>query len=209
MVDAFPEWLQPGDTGRLRIELVGDGGISETTNIAVKLSMEATNEVVSYQVATIPNNTSAISTMNANITTILGDLTKTFFPGVVGKISDLLLKPTPSFVVRELVGDFTGQFSIDRPSGPIGVDAFGINWEVLTVGEGIGIDPTTPQRFETNLLAIDVRYTDNDGHIFTGDAPRFDYSNGYYFWPTSFPTVIEGTIAPSVEVRLWWLLAGL
>jgi len=147
--------------------------------------------------------------MNANISTILADITKTFAPGIAGKIADLLLKPSPAFIVRELIGDFTGQFSVDRPSGPIGVDAFGINWEVLSYGGGIGIDPTTPQRFGLNILDLDIRYTDNDGHVFTGDAPVFDYSNGYYFWPTSFPTVIEGTIVPSVELRLYWLLAGI
>lgn len=86
-----------------------------------------------------------------------------------------LTKPPPGLQVRELIGDFTGNNAFTRPAPGVGVNAFGITWEVQTYGGGIGLDTGTPERFEIDLLEISTDHTDHDGHEFTSGAFRYTY----------------------------------
>lgn len=120
-----------------------------------------------------------------------------------------LAKPPVGFLTRELIGDYSGNVTFTRPSGPVGVDAFGLTWEVLTYGGGIGLDTGVPVRFETRLLDVQVQHTDHDGHLFVSHADEFDFSNWYLFFDPAFPTQVDVAIGPSVEIRFYWLLATL
>jgi hypothetical protein len=208
-VDAPPVWMNPGQNGKLRVELRGSAGAVETTDVTVELSMEATPVIISQQLGPIAAQSTSISQITQDVGAIREAVSLEWAPGIIGTISDLLFHPGPGFLVRELIGDFEGIQSFQRTAPGVGVNAFGLMWEVVSYGGGIGIDPTTPVFFETQLLLVEQRHTLADDQEYTSNVSEFHYSGGLYLFEPSFPTRINVTIAPSVTMRFWWLLVGL
>jgi hypothetical protein len=69
------------------------------------------------------------------------------------------------------------------------------------------LDTGTPVRFEVDLLELSTDHTDHDGHEFTSTAFRYAFSNAYHYFDPAFPTRVNVSIAPSVTMRFWWILA--
>jgi hypothetical protein len=209
LVEPIPTGMEIGDSFHLKATLSDWAtGFSQSVTQTVKLNYEASPIVVSNQIANIDTQAAEIGVLTAKVDSVLADITRTFAPGIISTIGDLLLHPGPNFMVRELIGDYELIQGFTRPAPGIGVNAFGLMWEVQSYGPGIGLDPTVPQLFETRLLSIEQRHTLADDHEYTSDATTFSWSNGIYLFQPSFPTQINVAIVPSVVMRFWWLLAG-
>lgn len=140
---------------------------------------------------------------------ILSGITANFGGAITRTLGSFFLHPPTSVLVRELIGDFSGQAAFQRTAPGVGVNAYGITWQVQSYGGGIGVDPSTPPRFETRLLEIEVIHELADGQELTSDIHSIDYSNGLVLFDHAFPERIQVDIAPSVTIRFWWLLVGL
>jgi hypothetical protein len=210
-VNIYPDrysTLPAGATVRLDATLRSGSSTVETTNQTQTLV--PVDGGLKY--LAVPNN-SAITDIQTKVTSlqsavadVTSFVTKTFGTGVVRPIVDLLLHPPPGFTSRELIGDYSGSHRFTRPGGGFGVNAFGISWEVLSYGGGIGLDTGVPVRFETRLLDLAVNYLDNSAHEYVANALEFNWSNQYVFFETSFPSSVDVVIAPSVTLRFYWLL---
>lgn len=201
----------------LQVQLKSSTGVVETATQPIKLDVVGGQlALLSNQIASVQSGQNAgLSTLQASVdgigvqvTSILDSVVRTFLPGISGKIADLILSPNPPLMTRELIGDFEGFQSFQRPFPAGGVNAFGINWEVLSYGSGIGLDESVPVEFETDLLELEQRHTLADSHELTTATARFRFSNGLWLFQPSFPTRINVAIVPSATIRFWWLLAG-
>jgi hypothetical protein len=164
------------------------------------------NAVNSQSTTAIPAIQSGITAMQTDVTSILTSILGGI-PGFTGQIiNNIIGQPAPGLVTRELIGDFTGCGALTRTAFGQPVDAFGLAWEVISLGGGVGIDTSVPQRFEPWLIDIEQRHKDHAGHEYTSGTARFDYSNGYWFFQPSLPSLINYCILPSVTLRLYWLL---
>lgn len=201
----WPLGIAPPDNVHLHVELQQNSGLVEQSVITVKASNSLTPQVTRQHLDQIETNQSGTTNITAKLDSVLAAVTRNFGP-FVGVLSDLLLHPSPGFLGRELIGDFTDVQAFTRPAPGVGVNAFGITWEVVSYGGGIGIDPGTPVEFHTNLLQLEIVGTDGDGHEFTAAASEWTISNYYYLFDTSFPTRVQVAIAPSVTMRFYWLV---
>lgn len=199
--------VRSGDNVRFQATLTGDAGDVDDAHVTVKLEDVVGRQFQTFQkISTTSTNTASILD---GVASILAGITANFGGGVTSFIGQFFTKPPVSFQTRELIGEFSGSGSFDRPAPGVGVDAFGITWEVVSYGSGIGLDTGVPVRFEVELLDLAVVYTDHDGHEFVNDADQWDYSNHYRWFDPSFPTRVDYVIAPSVTLRFYWLLVTL
>lgn len=214
--------LAHGSDAVLRFTLGGSAGVVETLDMPIKLDevqgrmynlsvqmQQMANQVTGLQTTTF-NNTDRAELANVKAQTLVS------WPGLpvmgVGTAIQLaggLLHPPLGFVARELIGDFDGNGSLTRTAPGVGVNAFGLTWEILTYGQGIGVDAGLPVRLETRMLELVLDHTDRHAHEFVSATALFDYSNAYWFFPEAFPTRVNFQIAPSVTLRLYWLLVSL
>lgn len=194
----------------LSVKLTGSAGVVETTTRAVKLDeIQGRIMEVSNKVAQVSAQVSALSGFTApQFDAILAGITSTFGGTIAQTIGQFFTRPPLSAVTRELIGDFSGSVSFTRTAPGVGVNAFGITWEVISYGGGIGLDTGVPVRFETELLDLAVVYGDADAHEFVGSADVYVFSNYYRFFDPAFPKRIDVVIAPSVVLRFYWLLVG-
>lgn len=197
-VDLLYQLLAPD--GTTVIDSGATTAVQWDTNVSQNRLLPSSTAALTPEQATELSETHAATHLTlAGLPTFgLGDLLQWFGP---------LTKPPPGLQVRELIGDFEGNHSFVRPAPGVGVNAFGITWEVQTYGGGIGLDTGTPVRFEVDLLEISTDHTDHDGHEFTSGAFRYNYSNAYHWFDPSFPTRVNVSVAPSVTIRFWWILA--
>jgi hypothetical protein len=226
--DQYPK-LATGQTGTMRVALMSSGSEVEHTTQDVTMNntdgaMSTTLQKLSLMSQTInsiqsgfttpittgiPALQTAVSAMQVDVTSLLSGVF-TSLPGFAGQfINNIVGNPPVGIVKRELIGDFTLCGGLTRPAFGTNVDAFGIAWEVISYGGGIGVDVDVPQRFETRLLDLELRHRDHDAHEFTSNVAQFDYSNGYWFFSPILPQQVNYCIAPSVTMRLYWLLVQL
>ena len=110
-------------------------------------------------------------------------------------------------LVRETIsGAKTGSGSLTRPSGPIGVDAFGITWDFFTVPAGFGSTPGNPTRYENEMLQLGVVHQDLGTHQYYSEYHSFDAEGLYLVFANLAPTQIDYNIAPGVVVSFFWLV---
>lgn len=199
-----------GDSALIRVDLRQNLVVSETATVLVKFDQIGTSAYMLQnklnQIAAVVGATPEI---NTKLDTIQESVTASF-PGVGNfPLSGLLTHPPLGFVTRELIGDFTDAGDLTRPAPGTGVNAFGLTWEIVTFGDGIGVDPGAPERLAVDLLQLELVHTDHDGHEFVSAAADFNYENTYWFFDPALPTRVQFAIAPSVVLRFYWLLATL
>jgi hypothetical protein len=95
---------------------------------------------------------------------------------------------------------------LDRPSGPVGVDAFGITWDFFTVPAGFGSTPGNPVRYENTMLQLGVVHKDLGTHEYYSEYHSFDAEGIYLTFALLAPVRIDYTIAPGVAVSFFWLV---
>jgi hypothetical protein len=180
-------------------------GLTWNTEGQIPLSMKKLDDLVSTGGFTTEDRTQ-LAAIDTNVTSVLAGIL-TDIPGFAGNvINNIIGQPAPGLITRSEIGDFTECGALTRPAFGVEVDAFGLAWEVISIGGGVGIDPSVPQRFEPWLLQLEQRHSDHDGHEYTSAAVRFDYSNGYWFFQPILPHLINYCILPSATLRFYWLL---
>lgn len=110
-------------------------------------------------------------------------------------------------VVRETItGVFSGSGSLTRPSGPIGVDAFGITWDFFTIPAGFGSTPGNPTLYENQMLQLGVVHQDLGTHQYFSEYHAFNVEGIYLMFSLLAPVEVQYTIAPGVQVVFFWLV---
>lgn len=183
-------------------------GLTWTTEGQIAQTLKELHDLVSTGGFT-SDDRAQLATVDTNV---VGLLTGVFseLPGFAGQlVNNIIGSPSPGLVTRSLIGDFTECGALTRPAFGAEVDAFGLAWEVVTYGGGVGLDASVPQRFEPWLLDLELRHTDHDGHEYTSGTASFDYSNGYWFFQPVLPARVNYCILPSATLRFYWLLVTL
>jgi len=116
--------------------------------------------------------------------------------GLVGKrlFNDVLIEP-----------DRSGEGSLTRP-GPLGgVNAFGIQWQLVSVPSGFGIDEGAPDQTEIDFMQLSYMY-DSDVGLVPSDSKYIRSLNGRWNWGLSYPDAVNYFIMPGATVRFWWII---
>jgi hypothetical protein len=110
-------------------------------------------------------------------------------------------------LVREtIVGGLSGSGSLTRPSGPVGVDAFGFTWDFFTIPAGFGSTPGNPTRYENRMLQLGVVHADLGGHLYYSEYHDFDVEGIYLIFERLAPVRLDYNIAPGVVITGFWLV---
>lgn len=195
--------LADGKNVRVRIQLNDPTGeVIETTNFPVVWD---TRSAVPFILGQIQANTGGNATMAADVATIKAASFATFGSQLV-PISQLLQSPPIGLLVRELIGDLEGEGTLTRPEGPFNVNAFGLAWEVVAAGEGIGVDEGAPDTLFTHMLDLQLVHQLADANNETTSIASFDYGDAMWLFNPMLPHEVKYWIGPSVTLRMYWLL---
>jgi len=121
-------------------------------------------------------------------------------------ISQLIQSPPIGLLVRELIGDLTGEGTLTRPVGGFNVNAFGLAWEVQAAGEGIGVSEGAPDMLVTHMLDLQLVHTLADANNETTSIARFAYGDAMWLFSPMLPHEVKYWIGPSITLRMYWLL---
>jgi hypothetical protein len=201
----FPAWstLANGATTNLRVSLHDqDGLMIESTTVSVKYDTQ-TN--VPYILGTLSQNTAGLGALATDVADIKAASFASFGSQLV-PISQLLQSPPIGLLVRELIGDLSGEGTLTRPEGPFNVNAFGLAWEVLEAGEGIGVAEGAPDRLVTHMLDLQLVHVLADANNETTSVVSFDYGDALWLFAPMLPHEVKYWIGPSVTLRMYWLL---
>jgi hypothetical protein len=99
-----------------------------------------------------------------------------------------------------------GLHLLDRPRGPINLDAFGLAWQITGVPIGVGrrvTGVTTYDRVLLELLEIPIDLT---GATSNGPLRQVDQDEGRFYF-SEFPIErISAWIYPFCSANFWWIL---
>ena len=119
------------------------------------------------------------------------------------------LHPPVGLMTREVIsgGPYSGYNSFQRVRGPVGVDAFGIGWDIEEVPDGYGSfgDPLAVI-YDRQVLTMRVLHRLFDGSDAWTQAVFANEQNGYILFNESFPWLIRTLLSPGVTASFYWLL---
>jgi hypothetical protein len=114
-------------------------------------------------------------------------------------------------VGRRIIGleliepDRSGEGALTRPGGPFGVNAFGIQWQLIDRPPGIGLDEGVPDRTEFDYQQLTFMRGTSQGLVPT-DSRYVRDLNGQWVWGLDSPDQLDHFIMPGVTVRFWWVV---
>lgn len=124
-------------------------------------------------------------------------------------ITQLLVTPPTILTTMEaVIGNpfFAGRYFLDRVRGPIGLDAFGVQWSVTVTPPGMGSFIRTDIQFDRDVLEIREVKSDLGGTLVEGERHLTAAQAGRIFF-SEFPiTRIAVWIYPGCEVNFEWIL---
>lgn len=93
------------------------------------------------------------------------------------------------------------------PIGNVGVDAFGLFWQIGTVPSGYGIVTAAGKAtYDRTVLHLSVVHRLQDGtEVFTQTAD-INEGQGFLQFTESFPLRVQFTLAPGVPAFFYWLV---
>lgn len=122
-------------------------------------------------------------------------------------ILNALLHPPLGLLSRSIIpGTFTGAGDIDRPAGPIGVNAFGLTFDLLTVPAGWGRVEGFPDVWLPRLVQLATVHRGADGHDLISEYHDFYAEGLYWLWENPFPQYVHYEVSPGVELVFFWIL---
>jgi hypothetical protein len=125
-------------------------------------------------------------------------------------VIEQFLNPGLTNMTRELIpGLFSGTGSLTRPSGPLPVDAVGIVCSFFIVPERYGRTFGEPLEWEPRMVQLAVIHTLKDGHEVVSEYRDMHSEALPFLWSVAYPTRVDYTIAPGVQVVFHWLLVPL
>jgi hypothetical protein len=95
---------------------------------------------------------------------------------------------------------------IDRVRGPIGTDAFGIDWLVTVTPPGIGSTIDTDVTFDRDIIGLREVKEDIGSTLISGPQTLIREIQGRMYF-SEFPlTRLALWVYPFCEINLWWVL---
>jgi hypothetical protein len=119
------------------------------------------------------------------------------------------LHPPVGLMRAELIaaGPFSSDFTLSRPRGPIGTDAFGFRWLVVQAPGGYG---TTQGPgflvFDRVVLQVAVVHQLLDGSTAITAELATDRNSGFFLFNESLPLNVHCIASPGVFVDMSWLV---
>jgi hypothetical protein len=127
----------------------------------------------------------------------------TFDPSTVVPLSEMLVAPPLGFLHRELIEpDRTGEGTLTHTATP----AYGLTWEVIEAGVGIGVSEGAPDTLVTHMLDLQLIHTLGDSSLETTARHTFDYGDAMMIFDPARPSQVKYWIGPSITVRFHWLV---
>lgn len=124
-------------------------------------------------------------------------------------ILETLLHPPLGLLKRELItGTFSGAGSIDRVSGPVGVNAYGLTWDIVTIPDGYGYIIGTPTVYYERIIQAATSHVGLDSHELLSEWHEFNVEGAYWLWDNPLPHKIYYNIGVGIELALFWLVIG-
>jgi hypothetical protein len=197
-----------GQSIELRAELKNSD--AETIDSGTQVQTMNRTDGLPYLLSIFQTSMGTPSVVAADVSAIKAATFATFAEGVTVPISQMLGAPPMGFLSRELISpDRTGEGSLTRPSGPVGVDAFGIAWEVVGKAAGIGISEGAPDTLETHMLDLVLIHQLHDSNLEDTARASFNFGDALWMFPVPFPSSVSYWIGPGVTIRFYWLIISL
>lgn len=133
------------------------------------------------------------------------------FPGLPRlPLIDFFNGPVVMPTVRELITpDRTLEGTLERPGGPFDVNAFGLEWEVVSFPPGNGVKQGAPDRWSRRILDLQLVGTDASSNEYTRSYESYDVDHYRVTWNPLGLTRIQYWIEPGTTIRFYWLLLGI
>lgn len=128
-------------------------------------------------------------------------------------ILETLLHPPLGALQRENIpGLFTGRNVLTRPASVLppfnNVNAYGLTWDIFTIGAGWGFTLGDPRIYEPRLLQAATVHDDRLGHSIISEYHDFFAEGIYWLWNNPGPTSVIVNISPGVQLSLFWLVVN-
>jgi len=201
---ADPRYPQ-GSTIQMQVAITSGGSVVESTPLAVKIDYTSGSQrTLAEKMTAVSGGLTTEQALQLQTTTeamafaIGGGLLEgvTDLLGLVGKrlFNDVLIEP-----------DRSGEGSLTRPGALGGVNAFGIQWQLVTVPAGFGIDEGAPDQTEIDFMQLSYMY-DSDIGLVPSDSKYIRSISGRWNWGLSYPDAVDYFIMPGAVVRFWWIV---
>lgn len=131
-------------------------------------------------------------------------------PSIPSGVIDFFIHPPWGVLQLEHIAGapfFTGQYALDRPRGPVRVDAYGLLWSVTTEAPGVGLTPGLVTEYDERVIEISLTYQLLDGTFIQGARLASSWDNGQFMFDQLLPYGVDVRIGVPFSVDLWWLLA--
>lgn len=119
------------------------------------------------------------------------------------------LHPPIGLLRRETIAiDQTGYHSYQRVRGPVGVDAFGIGWNINTWPSGYGtFDSPIDVLFDRAVVQIRVLHRFLDGSDAWTQTTDSNEQVGFILFKEALPWLVRTLLSPGVAGDFYWLVA--
>lgn len=185
-----------------------DGVLKEQATINNGYKWDATSGLMSILRVMDDNRNSSIpiggfTELQTDVATIKAASFGTFDPSTIVPLSELLVAPPLGFLHRELITpDRTGEGTLTHTLAP----AFGLTWEVIGAGAGIGVSEGAPDTLVTHMLDLQLVHTLGDSSLETTARHTFDYGDAMMLFEPARPSLVNYWIGPSITIRFHWLV---
>lgn len=200
-----------GVDAQVRALLRAPGGAtidSTTTAVPVKVDYQSGQQVVEQLQGQTPaggfTEEDRIVLQDMSVMTnawLLWDLVGELVPPVLDLIGNVI-RTRP---LRELVGDVQDHWSFNIPAENPLWQWIGMEWQIQSFPDGIGVDEGNPQLTEIDYMQLELVRLFEDG---TGSSYEGLYSRKLtqtLFWGTNNPDRVQGYVMPGCVVRIWLL----
>lgn len=101
-----------------------------------------------------------------------------------------------------------GSYAIDRPRGPLRVDAYGLFWSVSAAALGTGNIPGLVTEWEDRVVEIGVIHQMLDGTFVYSQRLATNLDAGFVLWEEALPYGIDLVVGPPFLVDFYWCVIG-
>lgn len=120
------------------------------------------------------------------------------------------LHPPIGLLAREVIagGPFSAYNSFQRVRGPVGVDAFGIGWDLEDWPDGYGTSgEPVALVFDRTVLVLRILHRFFDGSDAWTQVATVRNQTGFVLFDEALPWLVRTNLSPGVSASFWWLVA--
>jgi len=135
------------------------------------------------------------------------------FPRQIGALPDLILGlgDLVEHIGVQLVvpGEeilISGRGSLERPGGPIAINAYGLTWRFATLTPGLGFRDGAVATFYDRILQLVRVDVDRDSNEYLGEVFDIRTEGGRIVWGFGIPRRLLYDVLPGCVVGVRWLL---